>query len=110
MLLRFKVEVNQHFLDELGVQIVIDKLSLTNLLPTVVNIFVEDAEGIRFAEGVHVWQLLALKAEGKLVREASTAETGRGEDGSVEIVTVAHLGTRCNGNAIEMCRLRAAHF
>ena len=62
LLFLLEMEVNQDFLDELWIQIVMDQLSLANLLPTVVQGPVKDNERVRLAESVHVGKLLTLEA------------------------------------------------
>ena len=64
LLFLLEMEVNQDFLDELWIQIVMDQLSLANLLPTVVQGPVKDDERVRLAESVHVGKLLTLEAQG----------------------------------------------
>ena len=91
LLFLLEMEVNQDFLDELWIQIVMDQLSLANLLPTVVQGPVKDNERVRLAESVHVGKLLTLEAQGKLLSEPLSAEVCSGKDSSVEVGARAHL-------------------
>lgn len=91
LLFLLEMEVNQDFLDELWIQIVMDQLSLANLLPTVVQGPVKDDERVRLAESVHVGKLLTLEAQGKLLSEPLSAEVCSGKDGSVKVGARAHL-------------------
>lgn len=62
-----EVEVDKHLLDKLRVEIVMDDLCLANLQPRlslvrIQDFFVEDTEGVRLRESIHVGQLLTLEA------------------------------------------------
>ena len=70
LLFLLKMKLYQDLLYKLWVQIVMDKLSLADLLPAVINCLIENAERVRFTESVHVWQFLTLEPQGQLLGQA----------------------------------------
>ena len=113
-----EVEVDKHLLDELRVEIVMDDLCLANLQPRlslgyrVQDFFVEDTEGVRLRESVHVGQLLTLEAQLQLLSQSSPAEVRGRKDGSIDIPTASIVTAHADCLTIEMRALSAqiSHF
>ena len=60
----FEVEVDEDLLDPLRVQVVMDDLGFADLSPSVTRIqLVNDNEGIRFRESVHIRQCYSLEGQ-----------------------------------------------
>jgi len=72
-----EVEVDNNFFYKLWVQIVVYHLCLANFLPEATRLFEEYHKWVWLRRIVHIGELLALKAERKLVRKPGTTKISR---------------------------------
>ena len=104
-----EMELSQDFADELRVQVIMDHLCLANDFPSIVILFVNDAERIRLREGVHVGQFLAFEAKRELLSRSTGVEARGSKYRCINVATTPQGMRGCNGTGI-VVRLRATHF